>query len=382
MKLLFSAAAVAGVLFAQETLRRERNEWVRTVTGSCKLSAARQLNVISTGPVTLQGTMGQQCRYTLRKRLAALSEAEAQAMARRISVEARVHKDAAVLAVREPPGPSLPAELEVSVPKSLRSGAIRTQGGNVLAQDIAGKILIESVGGQVQLDRIGGDAVARTGGGEIRAGSVGGILRLYTGGGPVHVENAGGEAWLESGGGEIFVREASGPVHASTAGGNVVVRRAASYVTAHTGGGRIDVREARGRVNIESSGGPIEVGSANGVQCQSSGGAIRLRGAAGEMKAVTHVGAIFAELLAGAALRDSMLSTGNGDIVVFIPSNVAVTVRARSEGARWSRIVSEFPEIAVRASSAPVIAEGSLNGGGPLLYISTAGGTIYLRRQK
>jgi hypothetical protein len=30
----------------------------------------------------------------------------------------------------------------------------------------------------------------------------------------------------------------------------------------------------------------------------------------------------------------------------------------------------------------PVVAEGALNGGGPVLHINVIGGTIYLRRQK
>jgi hypothetical protein len=50
------------------------------------------------------------------------------------------------------------------------------------------------------------------------------------------------------------------------------------------------------------------------------------------------------------------------------------------------RIVSEFPEIRVRPAEQPVrgmlLAEGALNGGGPLLWISVTSGTIYLRREK
>ena len=49
-------------------------------------------------------------------------------------------------------------------------------------------------------------------------------------------------------------------------------------------------------------------------------------------------------------------------------------------GAR--RIVSDFPAIAVRASGAAVVAEGTLNGGGPLVRISGSGGTIFIRRQE
>jgi hypothetical protein len=79
----------------------------------------------------------------------------------------------------------------------------------------------------------------------------------------------------------------------------------------------------------------------------------------------------------GSRLVDSYLSTGNGDITVLIPSNLSVTVQAQDN----QRIVSEFRELAIRRQGPRVIAEGSLNGGGPLLQISGLGGTIFLKRQ-
>jgi hypothetical protein len=45
------------------------------------------------------------------------------------------------------------------------------------------------------------------------------------------------------------------------------------------------------------------------------------------------------------------------------------------------RIVSEFPAIQARRQGTRIIAEGSINGGGPLLQISGTGGTIFIRKQ-
>lgn len=126
---------------------------------------------------------------------------------------------------------------------------------------------------------------------------------------------------------------------------------------------------------------------AKGVQCDSAGGAIRLRSVAGALQASTNAGSIWVELLAGHALQNSMLSTRAGDITVLIPSNVPVTIVASNGSAgTLGRIVSDFPEIRVRPVSqpgnAPVVAEGALDGGGPVLHINVVGGTIYLRRRK
>ena len=92
----------------------------------------------------------------------------------------------------------------------------------------------------------------------------------------------------------------------------------------------------------------------------------------------------FDEELAGNHLLNSVLRTAVGDVTVFIPSNVAVTVRAQNEsGNRATRIVSDFPEIRLQPAVMGIaVAEGALNGGGPILNVSTSNGAIYLRRQK
>ena len=84
----------------------------------------------------------------------------------------------------------------------------------------------------------------------------------------------------------------------------------------------------------------------------------------------------------GARLADSYLATGNGDIIVLIPSNVGVNIRAQSDMAdTLRRITSDFAAIQVRRQGRQVVGEGPVNGGGPLLQISANAGTIFIRRQ-
>jgi hypothetical protein len=45
------------------------------------------------------------------------------------------------------------------------------------------------------------------------------------------------------------------------------------------------------------------------------------------------------------------------------------------------RIISDFREIKIGRQGTRLVAEGSVNGGGPLLQISGMGGTIFLKRQ-
>ena len=102
----------------------------------------------------------------------------------------------------------------------------------------------------------------------------------------------------------------------------------------------------------------------------------------GALRASTAIGSIMAQLLASRSLADSFLTTGRGDITVVIPSNVGVRIYAEND---WSddvrRIVSDFPGITTRVQGGQVIAEGVINGGGPVLRISGTGGTIFIKRQ-
>jgi len=67
---------------------------------------------------------------------------------------------------------------------------------------------------------------------------------------------------------------------------------------------------------------------------------------------------------------------------VVIPSNIGVTIRAENQMAdTMRRIVSEFREIQPRSIGTRLVAQGPVNGGGPLLQISASSGTIFLKRQ-
>jgi hypothetical protein len=102
------------------------------------------------------------------------------------------------------------------------------------------------------------------------------------------------------------------------------------------------------------------------------------------MNLAAMAGNILAELLNGARMQDSSLVASSGDITVLIPSNLAVSVMARNSTGGTPRIVSDFPEIRVTPSKffqAPMVGQGALNGGGPVLNLSVSSGVIYLRRK-
>ena len=376
MSSLITTVTLAWLVWADPALLREGGYWVEATSGSVPAPPSGHMRIVTTGSVAVKGVPQDKVQYTVRKRVRARTEAEA----RRLLSGVRV-VSAGALKVNQAPDHPASVDLEVQLPRPVKQTSVFTRGGNVTITDLDGSVEVESVGGNLEVDRVGGAAILKTGGGEIRIGQISGPLRCISGGGSIRVQRTGGEAWLQTAGGEIHVAESGGSVHASTAGGNILVERAGSFVTASTAGGRIQVHEARGAVSAENSGGSIEVGSARNVRLESTGGAIRLKGSSGAIQAATDVGNIMAEFVAGVPIRDSLLSTGAGDVTVFIPSNLALTVKAQNRTGRAARVVSEFPEI-FPARTVAAVSEGSLNGGGPVLTISATRGTIYLRRQR
>jgi hypothetical protein len=369
-----------------EGVTREGRYWVRTITGSATPGAMERFRLDTVGNIALKGDAGDKVAYKLKLRVKARDARQAEKLLGAFDVKTKMKNGWLTLTVVPPAWITEGPELSMSVPRGLRQVWIETRGGNVQASDLSGELEARSAGGRMDVDDIRGRTGIRTGGGDIQVGTVGGALRCYSGAGAIRVQSSGGESWFETAGGEISVHQAMGPVHAATAGGNIRIDRASGTVFARTAAGLIEVQQADGVVTAESSGGAIQVNAANGVLCDSAGGAIRLRNVGGALRASTAQGSILAELLSGNRILDSTLSTNAGDITVFISSNLPLTVMARNQSpGAASRIISEFPEIRVKGGQpgySPVLAEGALNGGGPVLRINVIGGTIYLRRQK
>jgi len=375
-KLRASLAALAllpASLFAQ-TLTREGNRWVETITG--KAPAAARLRVIAEGPVHLEGGGSGQITYTAKLSVQVRREDEARRILGEYAVRVASTGDTVVVTA---PGDQVMVNLSVNAPR-LSLASVVTTDGAVEANGIDGVLEVRSGAGELKCNRINGNADLVTGGGDIQVGEVQGRLRATTAGGRIMVKTVKGDAVVETAGGYIEVDNAGGTVSANTAGGAIRVNSAGGAVSAGTGGGSIVVGKAGGIVTVRNMAGPVQVGAAAGLRCESGTGGIRVSNISGPMRVSTTMGSIVATLLGAPA--DSFLATGNGDITVMIPSTVGVTIRAQSDLAdTMRRIVSDFPGVAVRMVGTQVVAEGPVNGGGPLLRISGTGGTIFIKRQ-
>jgi len=379
--LLFQAA-----LFTQDVqMVRDGAYWVRTESGPVGVPPMRVLKVTTRGHVIVRGGQSEQALYKLVERVKARTAEEAHrlfgySVTRTQNSNGVTTWTAAVLAHQD-----VITELEVNVPRHLSGIILDVHPGDVEAYDLDGNVRVETSAGMIHCDRIRGSVDCKTGGGEVRMGRIGGPVRCISEAGSIFVDNAGADALCQTAGGEIQIHEATGSLTLSTEGGNIQVDKAAGAVEAHTGEGVIEVFQAGGVVFADTRGGSIQIGSAQGVKCQSAAGAIRVKTGSGPLRVQTAMGSILAELLAGARVEDSSLVAGSGDITVLIPSNLALSVLARNDTGGNPRIISDFSELHAKTAAMrrpPLVFEGSINGGGPLLTLNTSGGIIYVRKLK
>jgi TonB family protein len=299
-------------------------------------------------------------------------------------------------------GAQIWVQFEIAVPRSY-SVEVKTEAGDIESEDIGGIATLTTQGGNIRAGRIGigignmrnaapDRLVARleTEGGHIQVQDVAGDLRAFTAGGHINAGNIAGDASLRSGGGHIRAGQIGGRADLQTDGGNITVGQAGSLVSVRTGGGQIDFGEVRGSVRAQTGGGGIRIMYVSGpMEVESSAGSICLTRVAGTVRAATAGGTITAWINPDAPSSGgtvhlpglSQLTSGNGDIVVFLPRNLAADIDALVESGGERRIEAD-PALALQIQSrgnGPVHAMGALNGGGPPLKLRTTAGKIRLQ---
>ncbi len=382
--------AAASLAAQTSPITREGRYWVHTVEGSLAAPGLNRLRVASIGGIFVQGEAGDQIRYTARQRVRADSEAEARRLFQRAQVRLVRHGPLASLEIEPLPCGrcSYSAELRISAPRSTDELILETHGGALEVYDIDGRVHAETAGGSIQMDRIGRSVRAATAGGPIRLGTIGGPVRCETAGGSIQLGSVRGEAQLTTSGGNIEAEQVEGNLTAETAGGSIRARRVNRNVKAETAGGSIYLGQIGGSVTAETAGGSITIESASGgVRADNANGSIKLIDVSGPVRAATAAGNILAQLMASGPVAESLLETSMGNIVVLIPDSLRLTIRADVEVASSvNRIQCDFPGVQVRmADQGPgpraVVAEGPINGGGPVLRIRNTTGTIQIKRR-
>jgi len=279
---------------------------------------------------------------------------------------------------------------------------VSTGAGDVETSDIDGRVALLTRGGNLTAGRIGPSVppLARSDrpmakfetqqGGHIIMKDVAGDVDAYTAGGHILAGNIDGNAKLKTGGGHIRAARIKGTARLETEGGNITIGEAGSFVEVRTAGGQIDFGEVHGSVHAETGGGGIRVVSVAGpMEVATSGGSICLTRVANRVRAETGEGTITAWINPEMSEKTrlvrlpgpSQLASRTGDIVLFLPRNIAMTIDATVDSGGPSRIQAD-PSLPLNIQSqpdGPVHAVADLNGGGALMRLHSVGGKIQLQ---
>ncbi|HKF21076.1 MAG TPA: hypothetical protein VKE93_05875 [Candidatus Angelobacter sp.] len=369
--LIVSASMAAAAQTSDSRIYRSGNEWIQEVHGS--LAAARTIKVVSSaGAIRVQGAQQNKVSYIIRKHVRAGSHVGSEEAARREFDKIRFTAGSGEIAVlrAECEGYSNSyIDFEIQAPTQTAFVVLKTEGGSVSALGLNGRVDVATGGGSINLDQIGGAITAESGGGSVEIGKVGSNVEVSTGSGSIHVDSAGGRIAASSGGGSLRIGYGKAMV-LETGAGSIVVHKCDGQLKAETGGGSVEFHEVAGPASIETGGGGIKVWSISGG-----------------LRAETGSGPIMATLVrGGSAFTASRLETSVGDIIVFVPDGLGVTIRATVDVARGKGIETDFGnDIKIHTSGEvgprEVFAEGSLNGGGPVVHLHTSTGNIFIRRK-
>jgi DUF4097 and DUF4098 domain-containing protein YvlB len=367
----------------QET--RKNNQSRLSSEGSVPGSAALHVK-IEGGSIRLEGYSGDRISYLVRSISPASPHRSEQDLPQyKIASYVRGTTSWLVATPRNERSGLRAIEFLVRVPQRVRSVNLDTSGGDVNVHNVGGRVSIVSGGGSLYIDDVDGMVSASTGGQDIDVGTVEGDARFRTGGGKISIRKVKGNLDAFTGGGAIFLgtgmrnaflESGAGDIHVSFCGGELKVQ---------SGGGNLILGDVQGPANIRTNGGNLQLRSAKGfVQAHTTAGNIELDGVPGA-DASSEVGSIVAKFEPSSRRNpNSLLKTAIGDITVFLPADIAITVRASVALGKNHTINSDIPGISIASEgtdwSSSLTAEGKLNGGGAVLEVHTGDGNINFKR--
>jgi len=183
-------------------------------------------------------------------------------------------------------------------------------------------------------------------------------LQLNTSGGDVSVATVEGIISGNTSGGNVGMSDVKGDMEFSTSGGNIIVDKSAGIIHIATSGGNVNVIEAIGIIDVSTSGGNVSVTAVEGkVQAKTSGGDIVVN-VKGENKGV------YAE-------------TMGGRITIEIPKNFAANIDAGTMGGDVRCDLPVTLTMTGRLDKSKI--NGTINGGGSLIYAHTMGGNVWIK---
>ncbi|MFQ5663117.1 MAG: DUF4097 domain-containing protein [Terriglobia bacterium] len=371
-------------------IERQGRAWVERIECGASVRPGARLRVrADRGSVRVKPGPDNRMECEVRVRAYAANEGEAKRYFSRYELSVRLLEGAGAYLrgrLRHPPTPTpLTIEFEIKVPRRFNLD-LQTGGGDLIVERLEGELRAVTAGGDIRTGDVTGPVRAETAGGSIVLGNIGQRVEARTAGGAIRVGNVNGDATLETSGGKIHTGRIAGAVRAKTAGGDILLAGAGADIIAQTAGGQIRIGESGGGVRAQTAGGSINLDAVRGpIRVETAGGSIHLYRVQSAVQAATAAGKILAQIAASAEnFGASLLETSFGDVEVYLPPDLPLTIDATIQMATGHKILTDFPLTIEggKASFGPstLRGHGALNGGGVVLRILTTAGNIEIRK--
>ncbi|MBS1817103.1 MAG: DUF4097 family beta strand repeat protein [Acidobacteria bacterium] len=155
---------------------------------------------------------------------------------------------------------------------------------------------------------------------------------------------------------------------------------ATAHLQAHTGDGRVNIRQLAGDVHVQTGDGAIRLEQVTGPVFAASGdGSIEVDGAPQSVTLRSGDGRVHVRTSAAAAGADWRIATGDGPVVVEVPSSFGAVLDA-STGDGRVRVDGLAFEDGGGDATGRRSARGRIGAGGPRLEIRSGDGSITVRR--
>jgi len=269
------------------------------------------------GPVRVVGTAGAEVKLTV----SCKDDLD-------VAEHIEVHQTEQVLGLAVKPkwwGGTPSLKLELEVPQGTACNVESGSGPVEIAATLA-PVGIETGSGSIRLTDVG-HAEIETGSGSVEARNVNGSISAESGSGTAEFAAINGTLSLEVGSGQVVARQINGDLRIETGSGALRVEDVAGRVDLETGSGGVYVRRVRGSaLHVDSGGGPMQLKEIDVAQLEVDTGS---GGAEIELLQIYPGGTYSA-------------TTGSGGLVVALPPNANVRVRAEAESGRISRAGLNF----------------------------------------
>lgn len=198
-------------------------------------------------------------------------------------------------------------------------------------------------------------------------------VQAHAGSGDEHISDINGPVRANSGSGNITLNAIGSEVRANAGSGDLVISNVQGRAYTETGSGNIKATGIAGGFDARAGSGDItfEQAASGSVRAETGSGNIHLRNVEGGVEAGAGSGDVEVE---GKIASDWRIHTGSGEVEVKLPSDARFNINARSSSGSVD-LGTNHP-VTMQGALKRNHIEGTVNGGGTMLDVSTGSGTI------